>query len=138
MGVPATDEAIVQTFLRIPYADRHYYNWGTAGSREEAVRWHAGDETYINGIILTVDMDYVMGYLIEAVDRESGNMRFLVVVVYHGPRPDGSYEHDFVVYNGPTGTFFDREVEQDEIALWGVSRIYNLVDAWRDARRAGK
>jgi hypothetical protein len=134
-SAPATIDEIVYRFNRIPGEHRLRHNWGCAPStfRDE---WQVGPETYINGIVLTIDADYWMGYLIEVVDRTSGAVAFLAVNEYHGHRPDGSIDHDSIVYEKPCGTFFDRTDAADyvTVGVWAVSRIYGMAENYFESR----
>ena len=121
MGYPATHDQIVQAFLAIPYARRTQFNWGTAPD-EYRDEWHVNDETYINGIPLTVDLDFEMGYMVEAVDRTTSVVSYLVVVTF-------AFEgHDSMMYEGEVGTFFDRKVDGQEASVWALDRIYGLLE----------
>jgi hypothetical protein len=129
-GGVATNAEVVAAFLRIPYANLSPHNWGCAASRDDAALWHVGEGTYINGVMLTVDMDYIMGWLLEVVDRESGALRYLVVVVWHGQRADGTWDHEWRQYAPECGVFFERTPAADPRAVgcWAVQLIADLVD----------
>lgn len=132
---PATTVEIVHAFLDIPLDHLYSFNWGTA-PMECRWEWAVNDETYINGVVLTVDGDYWMGHLIEVVDRTSGVVTFLAVNAYHGKRPDGSQDHDFMTYPPHCGTFFDRPDEADHVIVgqWAVSRIYGMAESYFEAQ----
>lgn len=125
----ASSADVVAAFLRIPHANLSPHNWGCAASREDGALWHVGEGTYINGVALTVDMDYIMGYLLEVVDRESGRVRYLVVVVWHGQRADGTWDHEWRRYAPDCGVFFQRTPAADPRAVgcWAVRMVYDLV-----------
>lgn len=127
----ATNAEVVETFLKIPYANLSPHNWGCAGSRDDAALWHASEGTYINGVVLTVDMDFIMGFLLEVVDRESGRVRYLTVVRWYGQRADGSWVHEWRAYAPDCGVFFERTPAADPRAVgcWAVRNIADLVDA---------
>ena len=129
---PATSLEIVYTFMALPSSHVINYNWGTAMKREDSALWNIPEtDTYINGVVLTVDSDYWMGYLLEAVDRTSGCITFIAVNLYHGRRGDGWYDHDFLTYEKPTGVFFDRTDEADYaiVGQWAVSVIYGMAES---------
>jgi hypothetical protein len=144
-GTPASREAIVHTFLDIPHPERTEGNWG-CGKAENRHLWECnGGETYINGIILTVDMDYYMGYLIEVVDRTTSVISFHAITTYHGGNLHGLESHDSTMYQPACGTFFERTEEADRVAVthWAVEVIYGMVEDHvqreikaREARRA--
>lgn len=124
---PATRDEIVRTFLAIPVMHRVMFNWGTAMEREDRKAWDIeGTDTYINGVILTIDFDYMMGYLIECVDQTSQVVSYHVIVVYPGP----AFDHDSVMYEPEVGTFFERKVHHEEASEWAVGQIYGLVEGW--------
>ena len=136
---PATREEIVLTFLDIPDRRLAGHNWGCS-PREFEAEWHCNEETYINGVMVTVDFDFIMGYLIEAVDRTLGTLSYHAIVVFHGQRPDGSWDHESVMYDPVCGTFFERTEEADRcrVSLWGVSVIHGMVeDHWDRLNRKG-
>jgi hypothetical protein len=101
---PATTVEIVYTFMTLEHREITDWNWRTA-PRDKQDRWNVNDETYINGVVLTVDGDFWMGYLIECVDRTSGVIAFLAINLYHGRRADGWFDHDFMTYEPSCGTF---------------------------------
>lgn len=133
---PAPSVEIVYTFMAIPSKHLAPYNWGT-GPAEFAHEWDVNGETYINGIPLTVDGDYWMGYLLECVDRSTGALTFIAVNLYHGRRADGWFDHDFITYDEPCGTFGDRTdaAWYDTVGQWAVSRIYAMSDSYFEAKR---
>jgi hypothetical protein len=133
---PAKTIDILYAFLAIPYRHICDHNWGTAPD-EYRDEWEVNDETYINGVLLTIDGDYWMGYLIEAVDRTTGVVTFMAINTYHGHRPDGSIDHDFMTYEPKCGTFFDRTDEADPVIVgaWAVSRIYGMAESYFEAKQ---
>jgi hypothetical protein len=133
---PATSTEIVYAFMDLDSECRHNHNWGT-GPRY-CCNWSIpGTDTYINGVVLTIDGDYWMGYLLEAVGGTSGVVSFVVVNLYHGRRPDGFFEHTFLTYDKPCGTFFDRTDDADHVVVgsWAVSQIYGMTESWLGDRR---
>jgi hypothetical protein len=95
-----------------------------------AERWQVTDETYINGVMLAMDFDYMMGYLIEAVDRTSGQCTYVAIVQYHGRKADGTFQHDFMSWPG-THTFFGKDdgFDRAEVCKWGVDAIHGFIEA---------
>ena len=138
MSAPATTLEIVYAFLDIPFEHLHNFNWGTAPT-EYRDEWEVNDETYINGVVLSVDGDYWMGYLIEVVDRTTGVVTFMAINAYHRPRPDGSQDHDFMTYEPNCGTFFDRTEEADRVIVsqWAVSRIFGMAESYFESQGKG-
>lgn len=133
---PATREEVVQTFLHIPYRHLTAYNWDT-GPAEHRDEWNCNDETYINGIILTLDFDYYMGYLIEVVDRTTGYLTYHAIVTFHGRHPEtGHQEHDSMIYPEECGTFFERTPAADQLTIcqWALPRIYGMVESYTESR----
>lgn len=61
---------VMDHFYGIPYLERCGSNWGTDTRAGGVSIWDIPDSsTYINGIMLTIDHDYEMGYLLEVCDR---------------------------------------------------------------------
>lgn len=121
----ATRMDIIHTFLDAPAPPSHE-------------RWDVDEDTYINNVMLTLDRDYEMGYLLEIVERSSSAVSYLVVVTFPGLTA-GLWDHqthDSEWYPGDVGTFFDRRVSSLDAQLWAVSKIHGLLDASRDRRRA--
>jgi hypothetical protein len=129
----ATVPEIVACFEALDWREITSHNWGTCG-RECDANWNVTDETYINGVMMTLDFDYIMGYLIQAVDRKTGQCTYVAIVMYHGRKPDGTYEHDYISWPG-THKFFDRDLDQVELCQWAVSVIYGMIDAHNAAQR---
>jgi hypothetical protein len=131
----ATTAEIVACFNELEYDEILYYNWRTA-PRDKQERWNVTKETYINGIMMTLDFDYRMGFLIQAVDRTSSQCTYIAITQYHGRRDDGSIEHDWCVWEG-THKFFGHEegFSQVEICHWGVTVIHGMVEAHDEAIR---
>lgn len=145
----ATWDQIVYSFQQIPDECRLAHNWGTAPHDCECnVWWRINDETYINGIPIVVDMDYIMGYLLEVVDRTHGTVHYGVVILFHGGKftdwGDGEgewrYEHDSMQYEADCGTFFNRTDAADAVTVgkWAVERIRGLVEEHLTVARDGK
>jgi hypothetical protein len=137
---PATREEVVQCFLRIPYDHLVSYNWGTAAPGADRDEWLCNDESYINGVVMTIDGDYIMGYLIEVVDRTTGIVTFHAIATFHGRDPiTGKQDHDSAIYLLDCGTFFDRTEAADRVTVcqWAVSQIFGLFEAYHD-RQAHK
>lgn len=122
----ATHNQIVQAFLRIPFEHRVQHNWGLA-PYEHRHEWRIGD-TYINGIALTVDRDYEMGYLLEVVDQTSSQVSYVVVV--RGPG-----WHDSIMMDRPVGTFFERTIDSEEACTWAVRMIFGLLEAHNEVEQ---
>ena len=124
----ATREQIVGHFLRLPDLSG---NWGTSIDGND--KWNVDEDTYINGIVLTVDGDYDMGYLVEVVERGVPSaVSYVCIVTFPGE------EHDSQWYPKDAGTFFDRTIPQDEIAVWGVRSVYGLWESHEDAKAASR
>ena len=121
---PATPEEIVAAFNVLPYQEITKHNWGTC-SRNCGFTWGVNDETYINGVLMTLDFDYIMGYFIQAVDRTSSDCRYIAILQRHGRAPDGSIDHVFE--EAPEGhTFFAKNFNEVRICQWGVAAIYRM------------
>jgi len=129
--VSATPAQVAHHFLTM---SDHGGNWGTGYDNS---KWTVtGTETYINGIMVTVDLDYHMGYVLEVVDRSSSVVRWLAVAAFHGGDPP---EHRVVELDaGCVQKFFERTVHHAEVAVWGVGQIYALVDAYEHVQRAAR
>lgn len=115
-------------------------NWGTA--LDNSV-WSVTDETYINGVMMELDFDFRMGYLLQAVDRTSKMCTYVAVVFYHGRREDGTFEKDWMTYEGPPHRFggrhkdFGGDEDFDELAVyhWGVDAIHAAIEAHDEMKR---
>jgi hypothetical protein len=135
---PATREEVVQCFLAIPYDIQSRENWGT-GLDNSA--WKCNDETYINGVVMTIDADYMMGYLIEVVDHTSGQVNFHAITTFHGRNPaTGEQDHDSEMYSSYCGTFFDRTEAADRVTVcqWAVMVIWEMIEDYQDRRQASQ
>ncbi len=129
----ATREAIVAHFISMRDLSG---NWGTSLDNR---KWNVDEGTYINGIMVTVDGDYYMGYVLEVVERGTGVVSYVTIALFHGPHPQtGVQEHDSQWYPKDAGIFFERTVHQDEIALWGVRTVYGLWESYDDAKQASR
>jgi hypothetical protein len=121
---PATVEEIVGTFNCLDDVEILQHNWRTCG-RDCFYNWDVNDETYINGVLMTLDFDYMMGYFIQAVDRTTSECRYIAVLQRHGRSKDGSIDHIYEV--APDGhTFFARDFDEVRICQWAVASIYRM------------
>ena len=123
MSEPATIAEIVETFNRLEYREITDHNWGTCGWDCRAV-WAVNGETFINGVVMTIDLDLIMGYLLEVVDRSDRTHRYPTVVRYPGRKPDGTIEHTYD--EGPSGPWQSFETI-DRTVQWAVASIYRQV-----------
>jgi hypothetical protein len=132
---PATPVEIGQHFLEIDYMDARLMNWGCT-TREKRGLWDVNPETYINGVALWIDCDFLNGYLLQAVDRSSEIVTYVLAVTY--PGPDGGRE--FVAYPHTCGTLAERTPEGDPttVAEWAVRTAYGLFDDWANKSREGR
>lgn len=120
----ATEEQIVETFDALEYREITAHNWGTCG-RDCAANWNVTDETYINGVMMTLDFDYIMGYLIQAVDRTSERCRYIAILHRHGRRKDGTYDNSWDLCP-IENEFFDLE-DRVIIYQWAVASIHEML-----------
>lgn len=137
----ATREGIVHHFLDMCVHGTVSGNWGTCECHGTYCKWNVDADTYINGIIVTVDGDYLMGYVLEVVERESAVVSYVTIVTFFGPKVDSdgdliSWDHDSQWHPKDCGTFFDRNVHSDEAGMWGVSTVYGLWESHEDMMRA--
>jgi hypothetical protein len=116
----ATQDQIVHKFLSLNFAEWTATNWGL---HKDRTYWNVGDDTYINGVPLIVDLDFEMGYLLEIVERKSSVVSYMVIVT--GPRG-----HDSEWYDKEVGTFFDRDVQVFEVMAWATKKIEGLLEGW--------
>jgi hypothetical protein len=132
---PATPMEIGQHFLGIPWMDARLMNWGCT-TQDKRGLWNVNRETYINGVALWIDLDFLNGYLLQAVDRTSEIITYVLVVTY--PGPDGG--HEFVSYPGTAGTLTEQTPEGDPatVGQWAVRTAYGLFDDWADKGKGGK
>ena len=146
----ATGASVAHTFLTIPSDSRSGSNWGCWAKGISANHpdydpvldpewcadpWNVSEDTYINGLMLTIDMDYYMGYLIEVVERESGVVSYMAIATYHGGTPP---KHDWTWWPGDAGTFFERNIISDEVSHWGVTNILGMIDSHIEIQRKEK
>lgn len=131
----ATEHEIVQTFLRIPYENLRAHNWRTAGDRKAQAMWDVTDGTYINGVVLTIDQDFSMGYLIEVIDVETGDATYAVVVTFSESDKDGSQRFEYFFMPGPL--LGGMSIGQEDAASWAVRVIFGLMESYEDRLAAG-
>lgn len=124
MTEPATTEEIVAIFNALDSNEILRHNWGTCG-RECPAEWDIKG-SYINGVMMTLDFDFMMGYLIQAVDRDDSRCRYIAVLQRHGRGPDGSIDHTYEVAPDEH-LFFDKEFDRVQIVQWGVASIYRML-----------
>lgn len=133
----ASKTDIVTHLLDISSVERFNCNWGM---HPEPSFWDVDDDTYINGIVMTIDKDYVIGSLLEIVEQSSGVVSYLAVVEFHGPVFVGVQiavrDWDAEWYPNPVGTFFDRNISQEQACTWAVEKIHGLIDSWYDRKKA--
>jgi len=151
----ATHTEIIHHFLDLvsdPYTgeDNLGGNWGTSIDNS---KWKVDDNTYINGIMATIDFDYHMGYIIEVCDTNddvmvtidgqefrSNLVNWFAIVTYHGRGKDGRWPHDSCWYNAETNCppqqFFDRTIDSLDICQWGMARIFGMMESYEYAKKA--
>ena len=117
----ATRTDIIDTFLTAPAPPYPDY-------------WDVDGDTYINSIPLTLDRDYLMGYLLEVVEKSTSALSYLVVVAFYGPDENGYTEHDAEWWPENAGTFFDRNVDLHTVSQWAVTKMFGLIESWQDRR----
>lgn len=123
----ATGEEIAHHFLTIPYLDQCRYNWGTDSDRPSI--WDIADTTtYINGVMVTIDRDYKMAFLLEVCDRVGDQtwVTYLAMEVRH--RDLSAWEW---MDRRPV-PFFDRgDLTRFEVHEWFIN-WYEVVQEERD------
>lgn len=129
MTASATD--IAAHLAEIPMQDRFNYNWGCSPIPKF---WDIDEDTYINGIIMTIDFDLDFGSLLEIVERKSGVVSYLVMLEFSNIEGEPHWDTEW--YPNPVGTFFDRNVSQLEVSRWALDKIHGLYDSWYDGKRA--
>ena len=120
----ATRTDIIDTFLRNP----------APPPSGQIDYWDVDGDTYINSIPLTLDRDYLMGYLLEVVEKSTSALSYLVVVAFYGPDENGYTEHDAEWWPENAGTFFDRNVDLHTVSQWAVTKMFGLIESWQDRR----
>lgn len=123
-GPRATVEEIVDTFDALDFQEITVHNWRTCG-RDCTANWDPNDETYICGVVMILDFDFKMGYLIQTVDRSSSLCRYIAVLHRHGRNPDGTFDRSVEVHPFEH-KFFDRDFDDTEICKWAVDAIYRM------------
>jgi len=122
----ATHEQIVWHFLELMASpERDAGNWGTGYNND---RWNVSDETYINGIVLYVDLDYKYGWLLEVRERNGGARSYIAIAAFYGPKTtdDGdfiSWQHQSAWWDGDA-----EDVWYDEASAWAVGVIYGMIE----------
>lgn len=119
----ATRTDIIDTFLATPAPPYPDY-------------WDVDGDTYINSVALTLDRDYLMGYLLEVVEGSTSVVSYLVLVTFYGPDENGYAEHDAEWWPGDAGTFFERRVDLHTVSQWAVTKMFGLIESWQDRRAA--
>jgi hypothetical protein len=119
----ATRTDIIDTFLTNPYPPHPDY-------------WDVDGDTYINSVALTLDRDYLMGYLFEVVEGSTSVISYLVLVTFYGPDENGQAEHDAEWWPDDAGTFFDRKVDLHTVSQWAITKMFGLIESWQDRRAA--
>jgi hypothetical protein len=139
---PATSTEIIYCFEEIEHHCTVAHNWGTGPHRDDdpdtCCCWSVNDETYINGIVLTIDGDFWMGYLLECVDRTLGTVSYIAYNAYYGRNKEtGEQKHDYTSYEPTCGTFFERTPAADHItvAKWAVDQIYRMSESFFEDKR---
>ncbi len=117
----ATRAEIIDTFLTTPKHPAPDY-------------WDVDGDTYINNVILTLDQDYLMGYMLEIVEGSTSVVSYLVVVTFYGPDDNGNVEHDAEWWPKDVGTFFDRKVDLHTVSLWATTKMFGLIESWQDRK----
>ena len=117
----ATRTEVIDTFLTTPKYPVPEY-------------WDVDGDTYINSVALTLDRDYLMGYLLEVVEGSTSVISYLVLVTFYGPDENGQAEHDAEWWPGDAGTFFDRKVDLHTVSQWAVTKMFGLIESWQDRR----
>lgn len=125
----ATREQIVHHFLRINPTDIVRYNWGCTDHHNTKL-WDVDDDTYINGVPLTVDRDLDVGHLLEIVEKDTSAVSYVVVAV----TPNG---HQSAWWEPDAGTFFHRNVDTETVTAWAVGVIYGLFQHLRETADTG-
>jgi hypothetical protein len=131
----ATTAEIVACFDQLSATEIRGHNWGTC-SKDCPAQWNVTKETYINGVMMTLDYDFHMGYLIECVDRTSSQLTYVAIVQYHGRREDGTFRHDFASWPNPDNAkteFFDRGFLATDVKHWAVDAIEGMIEAHEEA-----
>ena len=124
---PATPVEIGQHFMEIPWMDARLMNWGCV-TQDKRDLWSVNAETYINGVALWIDQDYLNAYLLQAVDRTSETMTYVLVVTYPGPAGG----RDFLMYPAACGTLARRTAAADPavVGRWAVEMAHELFDEY--------
>lgn len=75
----ATGEQIVYHFINLSSPEKFTMNWGCTGPDHTGF-WDVPDtDTYINGVMLWLDQDYEMAYLLQVVERGPGMVTYLAI-----------------------------------------------------------
>ena len=128
----ATALQIADHFLAM---DDHSGNWGT--SRDNS-KWNVDSNCYINGVMLTVDLDYEMGYLLEIVERSSSVVSYVALITYPNFFGEPKCTRDCAMMEEDAGTFFERNFHITEIQTWGLQKIQYMFESRDDVRRASE
>jgi len=139
----ASREAIAHHFIYrvLPEPKWRGWNWGChprIRDDDGLCFWDVDCDTYINGVMLTMDADYHMGYLLEMCERDTSVVSYVAIAVFHGPhRETGKQDHDSEWYAPVCGTFFDRTPEADHVVVcrWAVGALDSMMTSYRELRR---
>ena len=101
-------------------------NWGTCSCHCAHCKWNVTDDTYINGIMVTVDRDYNMFYLLEVVERGDSWVSHMAVAVNHTTMRAFEW-HEHRPY-----PFFERpdDLDLSEIYVWFVRWADAVEQSW--------
>lgn len=148
----ATREQIVRHFLNTlwkrKWTEMATFNWGLHDRANHGIwaaeyddefgspigdrlgYWDVDDDTYINGIPLIIDYDYMGGYLLEIFERDSEAVSYVVISINHGFHPEtGEIDHDSNWLDGDAGRIGDRKIDTRDVVTWAAGSIHDLVTA---------
>ncbi len=119
----ATRAEIIDTFLSTPKHPAPTY-------------WDVDGDTYINGVILTLDRNHFMGYLLEIVEGSTSVVSYLTVVTFYGPDLNGYTQHDAEWWPENAGELFDKEFDLYKVSQWAMTKMFGLIESWQDRQKS--
>lgn len=112
-------------------------NWGCAATSFERGLWMVSDGAYINGLVLVLDQDYEMGYVLQVcglrpAEANKLSVDYVSIVMFHGFHPDGSAVYDFdILDDGPDR--YDGRRSYSKIIGWCTQRLVEMMENKQNA-----
>ena len=130
MTETATREQIVGWFLELDDKwELMRVNWNHENQFTQVGMWNVTDLTRVNGIVLCVDNDEYMGWMLELVEQETDVISYVAIATYYDRCQECDHHpHDSMWYPDYVGILEEPEVEQSAAAMWAVGVIYGMFE----------